>query len=224
MKTLGLLSRFGIPLLLGVLVLTGAGTAIAGGPPQKCSADLSWHGQSGNSGEVAGSEAHLMTKMDGAWFMLHTSELKPGHAYTVWWVIINEPSACASSPCASSDVLFNTGAVEAEVGYAAGHVVGESGDASFSAYLPTGDVPGGWFGNAFTNPLGAEIHLVLNDHGPKLPGYMPDMIRTYRGGCTDQSLPPAFPATAKADGRPGPNTCRLYQVAIFQQQSSSCRE
>jgi hypothetical protein len=29
------------------------------------------------------------------------------------------------------------------------------------------------------------------------------------------SLVPFFPATAFADGDPGPNTCRLYQVAVF---------
>ncbi len=158
--------------------------------------------------------------MAGASVTLRTSQLKPGHAYTLWWAIINNPEACAShpDPCTPHDVLFNTQIVQAQVTYAAGHVVGESGRATFSAHLPAGDIDDGWFPDqGFTDPLGAEIHLVVNDHGPKLDEHMPDMIRTYRGGCTDESLPPVFPATAFADGEPGPNTCRLAQTATFQQ-------
>ncbi len=45
---------------------------------------------------------------------------------------------------------------------------------------------------------------------------MPEMIRTYRTGCTDASLPAIFPPAAFADGTPGPNTCRLYQAAVFE--------
>lgn len=60
------------------------------------------------------------------------------------------------------------------------------------------------------------MHLILNDHGPKLPEFMPEMIQTYRAGCTDKSLPPIFPETAIGDGTPGPNTCRLFQLAVFQ--------
>jgi hypothetical protein len=62
----------------------------------------------------------------------------------------------------------------------------------------------------------AEIQLVLNDHGAKLPAYMPEMTHTYRAGCTDASLPGIFPNSAKADGTPGPNACQLYQVAAFE--------
>ncbi|MGH2592273.1 MAG: hypothetical protein ACRDGG_02035, partial [Anaerolineae bacterium] len=79
-------------------------------------------------------------------------------------------------------------------------------------------VPGGWFGNGFTNPRGAEIHLVLHDHGPMIPELVANQISTLRGGCTDASVPAAYPPIAKADGIPGPNTCRLVQFAVFQQQ------
>jgi hypothetical protein len=44
---------------------------------------------------------------------------------------------------------------------------------------------------------------------------MPEMIQTYRAGCTDSSIPGIFPASARADGTPGPNTCQLYQMAAF---------
>jgi hypothetical protein len=74
-----------------------------------------------------------------------------------------------------------------------------------------------WFGNGFTNPMGAEIHVVINDHGLLIPDMADTMLNTYRGGCQDEGLPPPFPATAISDGEPGPNTCRLVQFAIFQQ-------
>lgn len=32
-----------------------------------------------------------------------------------------------------------------------------------------------------------------------------------------ESIPAAFPKVAKADGEPGPNTCRLVQAVIFVQ-------
>ncbi|MFW6096997.1 MAG: hypothetical protein ACOC9Z_02925, partial [Chloroflexota bacterium] len=136
--------------------------------------------------------------------------------YTVWFVVVNDPDACETSPCTADDLILNSDGVDSDVTYGAGHVVGKSGRATFSGHLSAGDLPGSWFDNGFNNPRGAEIHLTLNDHGPLIPDMASDMIRSYRGGCTDDSLPPIFPDTAFADGTPGPNTCRLYQVAIFQ--------
>jgi hypothetical protein len=185
-----------------------------GGPLQ---ASVNWHAQSG-TGPVEGAHATLNTNANGASFTFHATQLNPGHVYTVWFVAINAPENCATSPCtAPADVLGNTEGVQANITYGAGHVVGESGQATFAGFIPAGDMSNGWFGTPFTNPLGAEIHLVLNDHGPKIAELVSNMLHTYRGGCTDESLPPPFPATAIADGIPGPNTCRLYQVAIFQQ-------
>ena len=86
----------------------------------------------------------------------------------------------------------------------------------FSGHLSEGDLANAWYGNGFEDTRSAEIHLVVNNHGPKIPNQLGDMLHTYRGGCTDESLPPPFPATAKADGIPGPNNYRLYQSAIFQ--------
>ena len=62
----------------------------------------------------------------------------------------------------------------------------------------------------------AEVHLVINDHGPMLADFMPGMVRTYRGGCSDASpFPPIFPDTAIVDGEVGPNICRLFQSAVL---------
>ena len=78
-------------------------------------------------------------------------------------------------------------------------------------------MPNTWFGNGYWNLLGAEIHLLINDHGPLVSHLAHSMLNSYRGGCRDESLPPPFPATAKADGTPGPNTCRLVQDVAFVQ-------
>ena len=81
---------------------------------------------------------------------------------------------------------------------------------------PVGAIAGPWFaGEEFDEPFTAEVHGVINDHGPVIDAFMPAMVRTYRAGCTDASLPAIFPPTAFADGTPGPNTCRLYQTAVF---------
>lgn len=207
----------GALLIVGAVALLGFEKAQAssnGGPLQ---ASVNWHPQSG-TGMVEGAYATLNTNANGASFTFHATQLKPGHVYTVWFVAINAPENCATSPCkAAADVFGNTDGVQANITYGAGHVVGQSGQATFAGFIPAGDMPDGWFDNDFSNPLGAEIHLVLNDHGPRIAGLVSNMLHTYRGGCTDESLPPPFPATAKADGIPGPNTCRLYQTTLFQQ-------
>jgi hypothetical protein len=75
-------------------------------------------------------------------------------------------------------------------------------------------IPPERFGHGLTNPRGAEIHLILQDHGP---GLVANQLSPVRGGCTDASLPSLYPPVAFADGIPGPNTCRLRQFAVLQQ-------
>lgn len=174
--------------------------------------------------QIPGAIATLVANDNGIHMSLRTSQLESGHAYTIWWVIFNAPENCAGGmfggqqlTCVPADVLFNAAVVDGEVAYAAGHVVGSSGRSSFAASLRTGPVPGGWFGNGLTNPRGADIHLVMMDHGPAIPELVASQISTLRGGCTDESVPAAFPPVAHADGIPGPNTCRLVQFAVLEQ-------
>jgi hypothetical protein len=189
------------------------GTAAASAELQQ--SPITWHPQSGTGAVGGRAEAKLVRTGGGISFTFKTEQLKPGHAYTVWLVVINEPSACAADPCSASDILQKP-STESQVTYAAGHVVGGSGNGTFAGSRRIGPIPEGWLaGRGLDDPLGAQIQLVLNDHGQKIPRFMPGMIHTYRAGCTDASLPAIFPPTAFADGEPGPNTCRLYQVAVF---------
>jgi len=179
------------------------------------SAPVMWHPQTGLSGGVNGSATGTIVRRDdGLSLRFSTTNLRRGHAYTLWFVAINNPDACAASPCSGADVLLNPD-TDSQVTYAAGHVVAGSGRATFSASFPTGAIDGWLPGFELNDARSAEIQLVLNDHGPVLKGYMPDMIKTYRAGCTEASIPGIFPPSARADGTPGPNTCQLYQMAAF---------
>jgi hypothetical protein len=177
-----------------------------------------WHAQQlgfGRSGAVAGASATLVRNATGISFRLTTNSLTPGNAYTLWLVVVNNPEACAATPCTASDLILND-AADAQVLFAAGHVAGGSGQETFAGSVKEGPLSGWLADGSLQNSLGAEIHLVINDHGPMIPEFMPGMIHTYRGGCADSSpFPAVFPATALADGEVGPNTCRLYQAAVF---------
>ncbi|MGI8658800.1 MAG: hypothetical protein ACR2K4_08575 [Candidatus Limnocylindria bacterium] len=192
-------------------VFTGAAVARA----DRQAASVVWHPQTAMSGPVgAGATATLIRRPNGVNFHLVTNQLHAHHAYTVWFVVINNPGACASTPCSGPDILLNP-ATDSQVTYAAGHVSGGSGRGGFAGSFHAGSIDGWLSGGGLWSPMTAEIQLVINDHGPVLPGYLPGMTHTYRAGCTDASLPAIFPATARADGVPGPNTCQLYQVVAF---------
>ena len=159
--------------------------------------------------------AQLSTDKDGVRMTVQTRDLIPGHVTTAWWVIMTNAAACQRTPCPAEDVIGRADEVGTQIVYADGAVNGPDGTARFAAYLPAGPVPEGWYVRDVVDPTTAEIHLVLNDHGPLIPEIAASMLTSYRGGCSDESLPPPFPDTAKADGVAGPNTCALIQDAIF---------
>lgn len=150
---------------------------------------------------------------------VHTSEIEPGTALTVWWVFFNFPDYCATTPCTAAD-LFNP-LVRADVTAATGNVVGGKGTINLAAQRKVGVLDGSaWpflnplFGAdmpivGLENPMGAEIHLVLRSHEEVIPAYMPDMIQTFNGGCT-------YPASVPSGvtGAAGPNTCSDIQSSI----------
>jgi len=204
--------------VLAALLVTLSGAVPAGPTLAKAThqdAVAMWHPQTGLAGPVdAQATATLVRRDGGVTFTLNTTHLRPGHAYTVWFVVVNNPAACTASPCSAPDILQND-ATEAQVTYGAGHISGGSGRGSFAGSFATGPIAGWLPDRMLSNPLGAEVQLVLNDHGQKSTAFMPGMIQTYRAGCTDASLPPIFPPSARADGEPGPNACQLYQMAVF---------
>lgn len=140
--------------------------------------------------QVAGASSTLVRNGSGVAMTLRTSELRPGDAVTVWWVVFNNPSACTAGHfglhCGPGDLgRPETGA---SVLYAAGHVIGGDGTGDFGGHLPVGDTSGALFGPGLTNPAGADIHLVVHDHGSADPALMPDEIHSFgvcNPTCTD---------------------------------------
>ncbi len=201
-----------------LIAVVALGAAAALGSADRSTSGVNWHpqqGSLGHEGPVDDALATLTRDANGISYRLVTNSLTPNSAYTLWVVVVNNPAACDSSPCSAPDVI-NNASTDSQVLFGTGLVAGGSGKATFAGSLKEGELPGWLEGRSFDDATTAEIHLVLNDHGPKIPALLPDMIKTYRGGCSDESpFPGIFPATALADGLVGPNTCRLSQAAIF---------
>jgi hypothetical protein len=137
---------------------------------------------------IVGAWSTLATSEQGAKMTLQTSELTPGNSVTVWWVIFNEPTNCKDAhhgfACGPADLppFGGDDSAVTSVVYAAGHQIGGSGRATFSGALATGDTDGALFGPGLVNPTGAEIHLVVRDHGDLTPQQQAEGIHSF-GPC-----------------------------------------
>ncbi|MGR3291869.1 MAG: hypothetical protein ACU0C9_11850 [Paracoccaceae bacterium] len=105
--------------------------------------------------------------------------------------------------------------MDSVVKLAAGGVVAEDGTISLASFLPVGEVEGNFFDTTFHSPETAEYHLPMHNHGPLDPSIAEDMLTSYRAGCSDESLPSYYPATALTDGVKGNFNCKTVQVAAF---------
>lgn len=160
-----------------------------------------------------------LTRTDaGVSYQVRTTELEPGTATTVWMVIFNHPEHCATSPCQIDD-LFNAD-VMADVAYAAGHVIGNAGRGGFAGRRNVGDnsgsIMGEWFGlpeHGLLDARGAEIHFIVRNHGPIIPGLVNEMISTFNAGCGPDAMEGA-PPVPETLGTHGPNTCEDVQFAM----------
>ncbi len=199
--------------LTTIAALSLGTTALAGSPE---SANVITHPSQGDKTVVEGAQATLVRHEDGVFANFETSGLTPGNVNTIWFVVVNSPENCETPhACTSKDVLKRTDAVNADVTGGAGVIVAEDGTATFNWHQPEGAMKTGWFEDGLINADVAEIHLVINDHGPLIEGREETMLTTYRDGCTEESIPGPMPATARAQGEAGPNACRLMQFAIF---------
>lgn len=138
--------------------------------------------------QVVDARSRLATTDQGAKMTLQTSELPAGHTVTVWWVIFNEPTNCThpegSLRCGPGDLppFGGDDSAVTSVVYAAGHVIGGSGKATFSDSLAKGDASDALFGPGLVNPTRADIHLVVRDHGLLTPQQRAEGIHNF-GPC-----------------------------------------
>jgi hypothetical protein len=146
--------------LLSVVLVTRAGAAT------QSESDVTWKIDDPITGAKAGSKAgtSTLTRTDsGISFSLSTTGLQAGHAVTIWWMVLN--------PDGSLSVL-----------YGAGHVIDAGGAAEFGGYLQVGDTKGALLGPGLLDAAGADVTLVVRDHGPADPGKVEEQIHTI-GGC-----------------------------------------
>lgn len=175
-----------------------------------------------NGNQVVGS-AMLSRHFRGVSARLTAESLIPGHTYTLWWVVFNNPSACQTAPCGEADIVDP--AVATEILYADGlyyqpdSSYGAAGyyGGQFTATLANGDDTGSINTPIFGLPgyggmldqYAAEVHLIIRSHGPAIPGQIDDQIGSFDGGCTT-NLPP-FVRVPTLSGE-----CADIQFAIFQ--------
>jgi len=173
---------------------------------------------------VENASSRLVRTNIGITAQVSTRDLNPDDAVTLWMIVFNDPSQCTNpSPLsACSDPDIGNPAVQADVMYTAGNVVGGSGISSFVGFRMIGDnsgsvfrplLPPGEQSPGLINPRGAEVHLIVHSHGPVIPEFMPGMIQTFVGGCFDPG-PPFSGLYFPEWGPQGPNTCQSMQFAV----------
>lgn len=134
--------------------------------------------------------SRLVRTPHGITAVLQTTGLPANQAITMWFIIVNNPQACSSTPCSLLDVLFNPEAA-GDFHYGAGVVTGGSGMATFAGHLAVGDVSGSGkvetgLGDAvaLSAPYQAEVLLALHSHGPKMTGLaLKSQLSSFTGGC-----------------------------------------
>jgi hypothetical protein len=109
--------------------------------------------------------ASLVRRDDGVSMTFHTSDLPPGDAVTIWWIIVNPANGAVVSGQ-----------------FADGHVAGGSGNATFAGSLREGDTSGCFHPDfpcaGLSDARGQVVVLLARVHGPKDPGRIPLQIHT----------------------------------------------
>lgn len=121
---------------------------------------------------------------------LHLTGLGANSAYTLWWVIFNNPEFCIDG-CDIDDL--GIAAVDASILWATGFVTGYEGVANVGARLRRGHIPGQLLvGNGLKDPGGAEIHVIVRSHGTVFPGEVDSQISELDGYCNPACVDTLF--------------------------------
>jgi hypothetical protein len=136
-----------------------------------------------DSGNPVAGAATLTRTLESATARLYTTGLQKKAAYTIWWVVWNDPSLCTGG-CGEDDL----GIADNSVFYAGGFVTGTDGTVNVSVHVDAGDLapeidvllPGGLeVGHGFL----AEIHLIIRSHGKIIKGLADVQIGSFFGAC-----------------------------------------
>jgi hypothetical protein len=171
-------------------------------------------------------EASLVRTDAGISATIRSSDLPVGQAGTMWFIVFNNPAACAVT-CGLWDLLNNL-AAEGDFLVGAGHVTGGSGTGAFGGNLAIGDTRGSAFPEigmpdrpiGLSNPWGAQVAILLHSHGPAMTGQdLVSQIGSFTGGCTvfqgDLELPGSGLADGPEDVPDAPGECSTFQGTVF---------
>lgn len=141
-----------------------------------------------------------------------TSDRPPGHAYTNWLLVWNFPELCIDPQperdyaCGPDDFLNVAAGFSLMWGTGA---VTESTTHTFEGTREAFDPDGVLVGPGLVRPEGAEVHIIVRDHGPASgdPEVREDQTTTVDGGCNNGMLHPL-----EVWGAPGDYECRDPQA------------
>lgn len=202
-----MLRRVGIALGMSAFAITGLVQSAGAASPRTETTVHDFH----TFDAIDGASATLTRTASGLSATFRTS-LPPGHAETMWWVIFNNPAGCTDG-CGEAEILtvFGGGPNPAEVSIlnADGRVVPASGGVTFAARLNVGsDGPGEvLLAGGITDPLGALVLLVIDEHGPAASDphtrWLQTHALTWDGACPNQTPENPF------------GDCFDTQIAVF---------
>ena len=152
--------RYAVAMAITALALPMAALAE---PAARQSVDVTgWIEGSGPTTAVYG-DASLVRTDDGISMNFQTKGLPAGQPVTIWWIILGPH-----------------GPVSAQ--FAAGHIVGNNGVASFAGHLAEGDTSGCFHPlfpcEGLTDARNQTVILLARIHGEKDPGRIPTQIHT----------------------------------------------
>ena len=189
--------------------------------PFQPAGDLGGPGNQLNPGDffppTGKSKATLKRGSDYVQFNIHTTGLPQG-AYTVWWVIFNDPDDCAGpgangGECGEVDLLGpSTGVV-----WATGKIVKANGIGNFSDRIYVGEsrpetiILGENLTSVLMDPKNSEVHCIVKYHGLASddPDVLYDQLNTLLGSCGENDGANSY------DAGPFGIQCFDPQVAIF---------
>ena len=149
-----------------------------------------WNDLTGEAGGVVGT-ASLVRTDHGISMTFRTTALPAGEPVTIWWLIFDDQGIASAQ-------------------FAAGHVVGNNGVASFAGHLAEGDTSGCFHPQfpcaGLADARTQTVLLLARTHGPKDPGRIPVQIHTAETTSGD----PGF-----ADDLCNDTSCQV-QAALFE--------
>ena len=124
-----------------------------------------------------GSISTIIRDAHGVTITIHTENLDPG-PHSVWVLVWNSPENCTNGEPNCLPPPNGSDPFDSVMG-GSGTVVGDSGKGNFGFRINVGDtsgVIGGALQTGLTNPMGAEIHLIIADHLEIIPGELVEQL------------------------------------------------